>query len=224
MKGFEPSQPKPRREAEQKEMDVPRQLLLASEGGSSGGGEVIQSVTIAEEEIPSAASSGFEEREVSDATANKNQAYFKATSEEFGKDTSDMQPPSIPCAMDTVQWTKGSMLKEEESGKPADKTECSVGFPPAQLSQIASSQIREVGSAGFSIGRVATDKPRNNAKLGKAKVSKIVGEREKIGIGPDSQMDSKKGQWTRITNLPNPVLKEVAIHEAEGPKRKASEL
>lgn len=75
MKGFEPSQSKPRREVEQKEVGVSRQLLLASEGGSLGGGEEIQSVTMATEDtikILAASSSGSEARDLLDATANKN--------------------------------------------------------------------------------------------------------------------------------------------------------
>lgn len=226
MKGFELSQSKPRREVEQKEVGVSRQLLLASEGGSPSGGEEIQSASMAMEDtikIPVAFSLRFEVREVSNAIANKNQADFKATIVEIVKDTLDMQPPSNPSAMDTVLRIKGSISKEEERGNPADKMECSMGHPPAQISQIASSQNREAGLLGFSIGRIAIDKQRKSAKSGKIKASKRVGKKVKIGIEPDSQKDTKKGQWTRITNRPNFDLMEEAIHGAEGLKRKASE-
>lgn len=74
--------------------------------------------------------------------------------------------------MDTVQWLKGSISKEEECGKLANKMECSMGQPPAQISQIASSQNREVGLLGFSIGRTATNKQKKRAKSGKIKASK----------------------------------------------------
>lgn len=73
-------------------MGVSRQLLLASEGGNPSGGEEIHSTTMVTEDtikIPAASSSGSEVWELSDASANKNQADFKVTIVEIENDTSD---------------------------------------------------------------------------------------------------------------------------------------
>ena len=91
------------------------------------------------------------------------------------------------------------------------------------MSRVSSSQNKEAGVTGFSMGWIGTYEHRKCVKLGKSKTSKSAGEKGKIVIGPGPQKDIKKGQWTRLTNRPVSDLMEAVQLGVEGPKQKASE-
>ena len=143
---------------------------------------------------------------------------------EIEKEVSPMQPMSNPRESDIVQQTNGNFMGKDSRRDPADKMEGLESQSKAQIFQGEDSQSREVGLLGCGTEQATIDEQIKGVKEGKSKTTNGSGVLGKIGIGPDPLGEVKKGQWTRITNRPNPEPREEVMHGAEGLKCKAREI